>query len=252
MKKATLAIAMLTLLSFGAAQAQTHFSLRLGGAFPMGKFADASANYSTGNLNWGLFDNSKKGGAGIGVTLGGNFKYDIASVKGLGVVASLDLMYNTLNSDIEDYFEEQVDATESNTREYSVTTPKYINIPVMVGLGYTYEATPALGLFAEVAIGANIRMITKAEENDYFTTTQYEKITTREYNTAATFAWRIGGGLMLNSKYTIGVDYYSLGMAKAEGTTYTEINGVEGTNPPNFKAGKITPTILTLRLGINF
>ena len=60
MKKATLAIAMLTLLSFGAAQAQTHFSLRLGGAFPMGKFADASANYSTGNLNWGLFDNSKK------------------------------------------------------------------------------------------------------------------------------------------------------------------------------------------------
>ena len=93
MKKATLAIAMLTLLSFGAAQAQTHFSLRLGGAFPMGKFADASANFSTGNLNWGLYDNSKKGGAGIGVTLGGNFKYDIASVKGLGVNGhALDLL----------------------------------------------------------------------------------------------------------------------------------------------------------------
>lgn len=252
MKKHTLALAMLTLMSFGAAQAQTHFSLRLGGAFPTGKFADASANYNNENLNWGLSDNSKKGGAGIGFTVGGQLKFDISSIKGMGVIASADFMYNILCSDINYYYDEMVDDLDNNNTEFSITKPQYINIPVMVGLGYTYEATQNLGLFVEAGLGANIRMITNEVYNTYIISSQRETINTYEYNTNVTFAYRVGAGLLFGGKYTLGVDYFSLGTAKVECTGYTEVNGVEGNNPTKYKLGKITPTILTLRFGINF
>lgn len=253
MKKTLLAMVMLSMLGMGAVEAQGHFSLRLGGNFPTGKFADASGDFSSGNpINWGLQDNSKKGGAGIGVIVGGQFKYDIASVKGLGVLVSVDGMYNSLNSDVTDYYDDMVDALDNSTTEFSVTLPTYFNIPIMAGLGYTLKATNNISVFAEAALGANIRIITNYVETSYTSMTNYEVIATSEYNTATTFAYRLGAGIMLNEKYSISVDYYSLGMAKAEGTAYTEINGKEQSNAPKFKAGKITPANVAIRFGINF
>ena len=253
MKKTTILVALVALLGMGASQAQSHFSLRFGGLFPSGKYADASGDYSSGNgLNWGLDDNSKKGGAGIGATVGAQFRYDIASVKGLGVLLSVDGMYNSLNSDVRDYYADMVDDLDNNVTEFSVTLPCYINIPIMAGIGYTLDATPNLGVFAEAALGANIRIITNEVQTSYTPSTNYERIGTYTYETATTFAFRLGAGVLINKKFSIGVDYYGLGMAKAQGTTITEINGQEQSNAPKFKAGKITPTNIALRFGINF
>ncbi|MBP3740337.1 MAG: outer membrane beta-barrel protein [Bacteroidales bacterium] len=254
MKKTLLTIAVLALLGMGAVQAQktTHFSLRLGGNIPTGKFAEASGDYSSGNpLNWGLEDKSKKGGAGLGFMLGGQLKFDIPTVKGLGVIASVDGIYNTLNSDVKGYYDDMEDDLDGTTMEFSVKLPRYINIPIMVGLGYTYSPTHNLGLFAEGAIGLNVRVITNGEQMRYVVATNTETITTSNYNTAATFGVRVGGGIVLNNKFTIGLDYFNLGTAKAEGETVTEINGTEQSNPPKLKAGKITPTMVALRFGIN-
>jgi len=250
MKKALLTIAVLALLGMGAAQAQTHFSFRFGGNFPDGKFADATGDYANNNLNWGLVDNSKKGGAGIGIVAGLQMKYDISSVKGLGVIVSVDGMFNSLNSEVTDYFDDYIDDNETSTREISITLPKYFNLPLMAGLNYTYDVKENLGIFAEAAMGANIRVITDMENT--ITQANTERITTQAFNSATTFAYRLGAGIVLNDKYTLGIDYYNLGMAKADGVTYTEVNGTESNNTPKFKAGKIKPTNITLRFGINF
>lgn len=253
MKKTLFVIAVFALLGAGAAQAQPHFSLRFGGNFPYGKFAEASGDYSAGNpINWGLMDNSKKGGAGLGAIVGGQLKYDIKNVNGLGIIASVDGMFNSLGSDVTDYYDDMIDDLDGATNEFSVSLPMYINIPVMAGLNYSFAASGNLGLFVEAALGANIRIITDAVQTTYTPSTNYERIVTREYNRATTTAYRVGAGVTINKKYSLGVDYWSLGMAKAEGMTVTEVNGSEQSNAPKFKAGKIKPTNITLRFGINF
>lgn len=255
MKKTLLSIAVLAMLGMGAAQAQntTHFSLRAGGSFPMGKFAEASGDYSTGNpINWGLQDKSKKGGAGLGFIVGGQLKFDIPSVKGLGIIAAVDFIYNGLNSDVTGYFDDMVDDLDGTTSEFSVTLPQYFNIPIMAGLNYTFSPTRNFGVYVEGGFGLNIRVISDYVENRYVPATNNERIITTEYNNATTFAYRLGVGIMLNNRFTLGIDYYNLGMAKADGTVVTEINGVEQSNSPKFKGGKIAPTTLALRLGISF
>lgn len=254
MKKTLLTIAVLALLGMGAAQAQktTHFTLKVGGNIPTGSFAEATGDYSAGPINWGLSDKSKKGGAGLGVNVGMQLKFDIPSVKGLGVIVSVDGMYNSLSRDVKGYFDDMVDDLDGTTSEFAVTLPSYINIPIMVGLGYMYEPTHNLGIFAEAGLGVNIRIISKFEEYRYVPATNNEVINTTTYNTTGTFAYRIGAGIMLNKKFSIGLDYYGLGIAKADGTTYTEINGVEQSNPQKFKGGKITPSNLAIRFGISF
>lgn len=247
-KSIFLAVALLA-LSFGSARAQ-HFSFRLGGSFPMGTFADAKADYSAGNLQWGLQGTNNKGGAGIGFLAGLQMKFNINSIKGLGVIVSADGIFNSLNGDITEYYDDEIDATETSTLDITVKLPKYINIPIMAGLNYTHGINANMGVFVEAALGANVRIITDYVRIRETTTT--EIIRTDAYDVATTFAFRVGAGVEFNSKYTLGVDYFSLGTAKATGVTHSETNGVESSTTPKFKYGKITPSILTLRFGINF
>ena len=98
MKKIVLTMMMLAAAGIGALQAQNNFSLRLGVALPTGDYADATADYANDVLRYGLIDNTKKGGAGKGITAGMQYKIGINSVKGLGVVLSADVFFNSVNT----------------------------------------------------------------------------------------------------------------------------------------------------------
>lgn len=250
MKKVFMTVLMLALAGIGALQAQNTFSLRFGGALPTSDYADAMADYSNNVLRYGLRDNSKKGGAGKGLTAGLQGNFDIKSVKGLGIIASVDVFFNSTNTDVTDYYEEYVDDNETNNYEIEFSIPKYFHIPVLVGLNYTYDLNENIAFFGEGAIGANARLITDWEK--YTATTTQENINTYDYEMATTFAFRIGAGMVINKKYTIDISMYNHGTAKAVAEGTTEINGVTQSGTQRFKGGKITGTNVALRFGINF
>lgn len=250
MKKIVLTMMMLAAAGIGALQAQNNFSLRLGVALPTGDYADATADYANDVLRYGLIDNTKKGGAGKGITAGMQYKIGINSVKGLGVVLSADVFFNSVNTDVRDYFEEEIDEEESSTYKLDYTLPKYIHIPAMIGLNYTYDLNESIALFGEGALGANVRMLTKFEI--YEATSTQERIDEANYNIATAFAFRLGGGIMLNKHYTIGIDYYNHGTSKVVGEMTSEVNGVSQAGSTKLKGGKIAATNIAIRLGINF
>lgn len=250
MKKVLVSVLTLALASIGAVQAQNSFSLRFGLAMPTSNYADAMADYSNDVLRYGLQDNSKKGGAGIGFSAGMQVNLGVKSVKGLGVILSGDVFYNSTNSDVVDFFEEFVDDNEGTNYEISFLTPKYIHIPLMAGLSYTFDLKDNVAIFGEGALGANVRIITELEE--YQATTTQERIDTWYYNAATSFAYRVGAGVVFNKKYSLGVDFYNHGTAKAEGEKVTEQNGVTQNGTLKFKGGKITGTNVAIRFGIKF
>ena len=256
MKKVTIIFAMLAVMGIGAASAQktVHFSLRAGGLFPQNRFAQASGDYLSGNgLNWGVIDYSNKGGAGMGLTFGMQVKFDIKSVKGLGILLGVDGMYNALNADVNAFYEDQVDAMDLPPIQYSMKMPVYFNIPAMVGVGYSITPIPNIGFFAEAAMGANLRFITNMVETTYDQSLNQETVVTTEFNRNLTFAYRFGAGVIFKDKYTLGIDWYNLGTAKLQGLQHTEINGVlQVGSPVRYRAGKITPVNVALRFGITF
>lgn len=250
MKKIFMTVMMFALAGIGAVEAQNNFSLHLGVALPTSDYADATADYSNGVLRYGLMDNTKKGGAGTGFTAGMQYKIGINSVKGLGVIVSADVFFNSVNSDVRDFFDEWIDDNESSNYEVDFTLPYYLHIPVMVGLNYTYDIKDNIALFGEGALGANVRILTGLEY--YQATATQEMIQTVSYDVATSFAFRIGCGLCLNKKYTIGINYYNHGTAKVTGEWTSEINGVTQPGHNKLKGGKIAANNVAIRFGINF
>ncbi len=250
MKKTVLTMAVLAMTCIGALQAQNSFSLRAGVALPMGSYADATADYTNNVLRYGLMDKTKKGGAATGFVIGAQGKFGIKSVKGLGIIASADFIYNSTSSAVTDFFKEDVDARETSTFEVSYKLPKYMHIPVLIGLNYTYDLNESLGFYGEGAMGVNTRVITRFEQ--YTATPTTETLTTSRYKAAASFAYRFGAGIVINKRFTIGVDYYGLGSAKVEGEGTSEVNGQSSSTTTKVKGGIIAANNFTVRLGINF
>ena len=163
-KKVFIAAALMAMLG-GAAMAQGTFTLKLGAGFPMGDFADAKANSNNGDIRWGLIDKKTDGGAGLGFNAGFEYNIPVSTVNGLGVVISVDAFYNGLNEDLNDYFTDFKEELDNNYNSWSVSTPTYLNFPIMVGAKYDLPLTSGINLYAAGAAGVNIRMITPLEES---------------------------------------------------------------------------------------
>lgn len=250
MKKTVLTMAVLAMTCTGALQAQNTFSLRAGVALPTGNYADATADYTNGVLRYGLLDKTKKGGASTGFTVGAQGKFGIKSVKGLGITVSADFFFNSTNADVRDYFDEDIDTRETSTFELSYKLPKYIHIPIMAGIDYTYDLNEHIGFYGEGALGVNVRIISKFEQ--YSATPTTETLNTATYKTAAAFAYRFGAGIVINKRYNLGIAYYGLGSSKVEGETSSEVNGQNSPSTTKLKGGTIAANNFTVRLGITF
>lgn len=255
MKKFVMTVMMLAMAGICALQAQTSFSLHAGLASPLGSYADATANYDANNasndvLRFGLLDQTKKGGAGIGFNVGAQMNFGITSVKGLSIIVGADFFFNSINSDISDYVDEYISDVETSTHEYSITLPKYMHVPILVGANYTYDITDKIGIYGEGALGANMRFITNFELYDATVTT--ENINRIKYDMATTFAFRFGAGIVLSKRFTIGIGYVNHGSAKVKGTQTSEKNGVSNGSSQKFKGGNISAANLTVNVGIKF
>lgn len=250
MKKVLLVAVSLLTLGFGTVQAQSKFTFKVGGGFPLGDFGDVKTRVDNeGNSvpsQWGLIDNYKNGGAGLGFNLGVQWKLaEISAVKGLDLILSVDGFYNGLNSDLRDAFDDLRDEVEgeSGVSDFTLRTPKYLNFPVMLGLNWGTGIAPNIGFFCEAAAGANLRVITNVHEEFEYTSGRSHEYT-MSFNPAVTFGFRAAAGLIFNNKYSVELGYYNLGAAKVKGEREGD------SESEKFTGGKITPTFLTLRLGI--
>ena len=241
-KLSTLIIAAILMFAGSQLFAQTNIYLNLSGAIPNGDFADGDEN------EWGLLGEDYEGGAGIGFNVG--LKFNIATgVNGLRAMITFDGIYNGLNSELRDAFEDAIETGEDNYKEYELTTPKYINIPVMGGVNYTYNFNNKFGLFAEAGLGPDLHIITKMEE--YREQGSAKRTDTWEYDPKISLAYQVGGGIELSRRITIGVSFYNLGKGKVKGKHSYKVKdtGSSYSDSDPFSWKRITPTIVMLRVG---
>ncbi len=194
-----LCVAVLLLATGISAQAQfRHFrqSIYLNGVLPTGDFAstvDASHNFVP-------LTNEQIGKAaivGFGAGYRASYRFDI----GMGEVAPFigaDLFWNMISSEWSDKY-----------LNANMTTPSYMNIPVLAGVSYNYDELntrfPIIP-FGEFGVGADMFIITREG-----TTAKTNSSTYYAYKPSISVAWMLGAGVYLGNYVSVGVYYYGLG-----------------------------------------
>ncbi len=255
--KTLVLVAIFAIIGMYQSNAQTDFSIHLGMLFPQGDFAESRMD--NGQVAWG--DKTNRGGAGLGFDAGMKFRFNIPSVKGLGIIASADFFLNMPNDDVKDWKEDLISELEKEeyyfVDEFSIAMPHYINVPIMVGLNYEYGINDNIKIWGEGALGLNIGTLTSFKQS-FIGTDWYdvdvEKTMKYSYNINTSLAFQFGAGFMFNDKYSLGVHYYSLGSQKIIAEAMWE--GINGSysyiDEERFTFGRINPRMLTIRLGYRF
>lgn len=234
MKKFTLVAALLLISVFAFAQKPVRFGVYLGEATPLGGLGQGdvikkTTEHPLGDITKYALLNEKgtQGYAGIG----GNVGFDVTvtlPVEGLGVFGGIDMFININNSELRSYFYDWAKEAEKIVGVSSVefNLPNVINIPILFGVNYLHNFNHIVGIWGEAAVGPNFRLITNFKTEIVYTALQTDPITgysydteteTYKYDAATTLGFKLGGGVMLWNRMSIGLDYYSLGSAKING-----------------------------------
>lgn len=241
----TLAVA---LLLCGQTMAQTRGVLSLGASFPMKDFAEFESFDEFALMSYDEDD----AGAGLGFNLGVKWYFNVG-VKGLGVMLSIDGLYNGPCQNLKAaYRNSEIELNNSGTTFKYDATPKYINVPAMLGLNYIIRFNPNLGLYLEAGAGGNLRFIT-----DMTTTAKSDAtkvVTNNHYDKALTFAWQAGAGFEVAKNLVIGCSFYDLGKASVNMTeTKKVVSGDNVSETSGYKElGTVHPIMVLGRIGFCF
>lgn len=247
MKKLARIFALVAMMVIGGqAMAQTHGYMALGASFPMGEFADGTMFENTA-LSGYLGDD---GGAGIGFNAGLKWYFGVG-VKGLNVMLSVDGFYNGPNSDVKDNYKQTKNNLESIFDNVSLSSPKYINVPAMLGMNYIYYINDQFGIFAEAGVGGNMRFITDYNWKGTSKVLGLKNSNTFDYETAFSLAWQAGIGIEVSKNLVIGCSIYDMGSAPVKGEENSIVEGVE-VPTAGFELGVVHPMMLVGRVGFSF
>ena len=219
--------------------AQNGFSIHAGGNFPMGTFGKG------GSLSDIALNNAvaEVGGAATGFNAG--LKYQFRLVSHLNAFVSADFFYNGLKSELTEGIE--VEGVETSA-------PSYMNIPAMVGLNYSVLKVLGSTIWAEVGAGINFRNITGSNVNAAWDNLVWGR--EAEYKLSTSLGWQAGAGISLDDKVSISLHYYSLGSAGVDGESSfsSELEDIISgeTKPIEFSKGKLSPSMVVVRLGYHF
>ncbi len=267
MKKTIKLFALAALLILGGqTMAQTNGSMFLGASFPLTDYADFD-----GFDEFALTSTDNDGGASVGFNMGLKWYFNVG-VKGLNVMLSADGFYNGANADLKSAYRrgDHVVSTTPNVideiiesfteQDFSYkTTPKYVNVPVMLGLNYIYHFNPNLGVYVEAGCGGNLSIITQMETVESWKTVitnrEVKTTTTQAFDKTFSFAYQAGIGIEVAKNLVIGCSFYDLGNAKVKGDqTIKKIeNNATTEYKPEFKEyGKLHPMMILGRIGFKF
>lgn len=176
--------------------AQKKYEVHIGLSSPSGDFADDT---------YGDAFSDGSGCAALGFNLGLK-SYTPLKINGLSLFYGADLLYNPMSKDFQDYIEENI---SSNT-DIEIKYPKYINIPIIIGLNQKFELKNDLSIYGEAGIGLNFSKVT-----DLVMESKAMNVSsTLSFDPMFNLCFSIGGGLIIQNKYTIGLNYKPLGSYK--------------------------------------
>lgn len=233
------------------AMAQTRGTMFLGASFPLKDYADFDGFDDFALVSNNIDDDDA--GAAIGFNAGLKWYFNVG-VKGLDVMLSLDGFYNGPNSDLKTAYRNNEGSIGGQIIgagfEYK-STPKNINVPVMLGLNYMYHLNPNFGIFIEAGAGGNLRLITDME---YVTKSHvwiFETNTkvTYNYDKAFGFAYQVGAGIEVAKNLVIGCSFYDLGKAEVKGERI--VRG-DSNSPYAETWGTMHPVMILGRVGFSF
>lgn len=218
-----IAVAMLSasasFAQFNTPDRGTSFTLKLNGVMPTGNFGKSTALGLPSVMTYGT-----EGNAEFGAGLGFNVTYRFGF--GLGVFLSADAMWNPIDAEM-----------ASNYNAISKTKPNYVNFPIMLGVDYQCYFGDFIGIYGEGGMGTNLMFITPEGWSGDLT----------HYKLSTAFAGQFGAGILLGKHISIGVHYYLLGKQS--------VTIKKQDKPITFvteRRDKISPNVLTFRLGIMF
>lgn len=262
MKKAVKVFALAVLMIIGGqTMAQTRGALFLGASFPIQNYGNFNEDFS----DFALYSNDitdDYAGAGIGFNAGLKWYFGVG-VKGLGVMLSVDGIYNGPNGEVKTAYRDMEGNYDGQLFDGSFTfnaTPKFINVPAMLGLNYIYHVNPNFGIYVEAGAGGNMRFITKMESVTKASTIlgEIKTTSTQNYDMAFGFAYQAGIGFEVSKNLVIGCSFYDLGRAQVKGEENITIRTTIGDNSTTNKEsnyntfGTVHPYIIMARIGFSF
>lgn len=258
MKKVIRMVMLSAMMFWGAqAMAQTRGAVFFGASVPTGEYAKFD-NMSDFALTT---PNATYAGAAVGFNAGIKWYFNVG-VKGLGAMLSIDGIYNGPNSDLKTAYrsgevENGFGSLASGSSKYEAT-PKFINVPAMLGVNYIYEINPNFSVFAETGLGGNYRAITRMEHVGKLEVlgVETQQNTTQKYDGTFSFAWQIGAGVEVAKNLVIGASFYDLGSAEVKGDQTikrkTSINNTTTTEEKYLTFGTVRPKMILVRIGFSF
>lgn len=261
MKKTFKLLALAVMLIMGSqAMAQTRGAMFLGASFPLSDYADFDGfdDFALTSLD----NDDDDAGASVGFNVGLKWYFNVG-VNGLGVMLSVDGLYNGANSDLKTAYREQENHYDGSLIDGSFSynaTPKFIHVPVMLGLNYIYRFNPSYGLYAEAGLGGNMRFITKMEgvTQGSLLGAETKTTTTQSYDMGFGFAYQVGAGIEVAKNLVIGCSFYDLGKSRVKGeevivTKRTVVGNTTTTTDKNFNSfGTVHPYVIMARIGFSF
>lgn len=198
MKKITIlltALFCLSFVSFGQGTGtKAGISFQFGGILPMGEFQAQPTGLPILGVIPGINSFEHNGGAMFGASFGVKYTYSFQNTKmensGLGIFVSADGMWNALNKDLRDMYD-----------NWHKTKPMYVNVPIMAGASYTTTFSDVFGIWVEAGLGADLFFKTPEGTEDMLT----------KYKMSPEFAFEAGAGILLVRTVSLGAHYYWLG-----------------------------------------
>jgi len=170
---------------------QDKFSFQGGLSVPMSEFADQDM-----------------GGATIGCTVGAYYVCPILK-SDIGLFGGIDVFYNRLQGDVKDRIETEYNV--ANLDDQRVRFPSYLNFPISGGINYETSINDNISLFANMGVTVNFFKITDLVigEGGYDT----ERI----YFIPEKVGYKMGGGVLINNRSSISINYLALGDHHGDG-----------------------------------
>ena len=246
---------------FNFLHAQLYVGLHGGATLPQGFYADSRMS----DNEWMLAEGHQlKGGAGRGWDAGLDISFAMPFHPALEIAFSADFMQSGPNRDVREYYELTYTRRYSQCSHYEMRLPHYRNIPILLGVRYSYPIATGIDLYGEALAGINHRTITDwvltftnppwtPQENMPYP--EYNNIDIRTYTPATTFTFRLGAGFLLKKKFTLGASFQMLGKAPLAWdrtvTTRYDIYGniSEYTDQTHTDYTDLNPTLVLVQLG---
>jgi hypothetical protein len=199
--------------SFFSLNAQTINEIQVGLSIPQGDFGDDSEVR-------GIYNGSGVARTGI------YFGYKMLSplrTEGLYWTLNAGIMYNDLQRDYKDLFEDLIEDAD----QYWL--PKYFNIPILGGLHYEKSISDGFNLYADAGVGINILQLS----NFYKSVDDFEQ--KNIFKPSVQLGYKIGAGVVLKEKYTISINYLGLGSHKVRYKSKFEYDGTSESENDKFE-----------------